>query len=322
MNIRTRPSRRTPRPALALALALLFGAPLASAQADAARLAGETGYDQPAAGILPEGIGVDPQRLVFDVSGVNDGGRIYRGRVGEEPLEVWQPGNADGRSTARGIDVDGQGRVYVAGGPTGRLWVFGADGTPLAALAAPAGTFFNDVAIGVDGAASFTDSNQPRIWRVAQGTGGVWQATLWLDAAATIPVVLPGFNLGGIVATPDVRHLLVTQGTTGRLWRIDLATQEILAVDLGGASLVNADGIVLRGHTLWVVQNFSRQITELALDGDFAQARVVSVVPTPANRTFTTAKIAAGRLLMVDSQFGFAPAAAPAADRVVVRALP
>lgn len=172
-----------------------------------------------------------------------------------------------------------------------------------------------------DGAAYFTDSNQPRIWRVAQGAGGVWQATLWLDATGTIPVVLPGFNLGGIVATPNGRFLLVAQGTTGRLWRIDLATKEVVQVDLGSASLVNADGIVLRGHTLWVVQNFMRQVTELKLDGDWASGEPVSVTPTPANRTFTTAKIAQGRLLIVDSQFGFAPPFA-AQDRVLVRPLP
>ena len=287
-----------------------------------ARHSAGIGYDLPAAGLLLEGIGYDAQRQTFYVSGVNDGGRIYRGRIGESALEVWQPGGTDGRTTARGIDVDDLGRVFVAGGPSGRLWVFSSDGATLASLATPAGTFLNDVAIGRDGAAYFTDSNQPRIWRVSQGTLGVWQIELWLDASATIPIVLPGFNLGGIVATPNGRHLLVAQGTTGRLWRIDLATKEVAEVDLGGATIVNADGIVLRGHTLWVVQNFSRQIAEVKLTGDWSAARVVSTTPTASDRTFTTAKIANGRLLVVDSQFGFPPASAPAQDRVVVMRLP
>ena len=307
---------------LILACTVALAAPTAAAQADPARFDGSFGYDLPATGILLEGIGYDPHRLTFYLSGVNDGGRIYRGRVGEEAVEAWLPGNVDGRTTARGIDVDAAGRLFVAGGPTGRIWVVSADGATLASLETSAGTFVNDVAVGVDGAAYFTDSNQPRIWRVAPDASGAWQATPWLDASATIPVVLPGFNLGGIVATPDGRALLVSQGTTGRLWRIDTATREVSAVDLGGASIVNADGIVLRGHSLWVVQNFSRQITELALDGGWNSARVVSLTPTPSNRTFTTAKIANGRLLLVDSQFGFAAAAAPAQDRVVVRELP
>jgi len=303
----------------ALSLSFLLAALPAHAQSHSSSHG--FGYDLPAAGVLIEGVGYDPQRETIYVSGVNDGGRIYRGRVGEPALEVWLPGGVDGRTTARGIDVDGMGRVFIAGGPSGRLWVVSPDGATLAALAAPAGTFFNDVAVGQDGAAYFTDSNQPRIWRVAQGTGGVWQATLWLDAAASVPVVLPGFNLGGIVATPDGRHLLVAQGTTGRLWRVDLATREIVPVDLDGASIVNADGIVLRGRTLWVVQNFARRITELALAGDWSSARVVSTTPTPANRTFTTAKIAKGRLMVVDSQFGFTPPFA-AENRVVVLELP
>ncbi|MDH5540382.1 MAG: hypothetical protein OEY03_13340, partial [Rhizobacter sp.] len=126
------------------------------------------GYDLPADGILLEGIGYDKQRETFYVSGVNDGGRIYRGTIGIEALEVWLPGGVDGRTTARGIDVDDAGRVFIAGGPSGRLWVVSPGGATLASLSTPAGTFLNDVWVASDGAAYFTDSNQPRIWRVAQ----------------------------------------------------------------------------------------------------------------------------------------------------------
>ena len=71
------------------------------------------------------------------------------------------------------------GRVYIAGGPngigTGRpdLWVYDAHGKLLAALRAPGeDVFLNDVAIGPDGAAYFTNSNDPQIFRVAPGRGG------------------------------------------------------------------------------------------------------------------------------------------------------
>jgi Cu-Zn family superoxide dismutase len=301
----------------ALLLAAAVALPGSSALAGPRAL----GYDLPADGILLEGIGYDETRDTFYVSGVNDGGRIYRGRTGVEQLEVWLPGGVDGRTTARGIDTDDMGRVFIAGGPSGRLWVVAPDGTTLASLATSPGTFLNDVWVAPDGAAYFTDSNLPRIWRVAQEAGGAWAASLWLDAAGTIDVVLPGFNLGGIVATPDGRYLLVSQGTTGRLWRVDLATREVMAVNLGGATIGNADGIVLRGHRLYVVQNFLRQITELRLSGDWGSAAVESLTPTPADRTFTTAKFADGRLLVVDSRFGF-PAPHTAQDRVVELKLP
>jgi hypothetical protein len=74
---------------------------------------------------------------------------------------------------------------------------------------------------------------------------------------------------------------------------------------------------VLQGHHLYVVQNFSRQITQLRLSGDWSSAEVDDVLTTPADRTFTTAKIARGQLLVVDSKFGFPLAAAVAEDRVV-----
>ena len=51
-----------------------------------------------------------------------------------------------------------------------------------------------------------------------------------------------------------------------------LRTREIAEVDVGGVRLTNADGIVLRGRTLWVVQNFSRRISTLKLRHNFMTA--------------------------------------------------
>ncbi len=169
-----------------------------------------------------------------------------------------------------------------------------------------------------DGSVLVTDSSLPKIWRVAHGTGG-WTIPEWLDVSATVPYTpsLADFDLGGIVTTANGRYLLVGQGTTGQVWRIDLRTKAVREVDLGGAKVVNADGLVLRGDSLWVVQNFSRQISRFHLSSDASSARLVEVTPTPADRTFTTAKLARGRLLAVDSHFGFPAASAPAADRVV-----
>jgi Cu-Zn family superoxide dismutase len=189
----------------------------------------------------------------------------------------------------------------------------------LAELATGAsGSFLNDVWVGPDGAAYVTDSSLPVIWRVSH-THGAWRIDRWRDVSPEIaytpsPV---DFDLGGIVSTADRRYLLLTQGTTGQLWRIDLRTREIVEVDLGGARLTDADGIVLRGHTLWVVQNFSRQISKLTLHHHYRRARVEEVLATPADRTFTTAKLIGNRLLVVDSKFGFPPAAAVAEDRIV-----
>ncbi|MEZ5409523.1 MAG: hypothetical protein R2761_15955 [Acidimicrobiales bacterium] len=310
-----RPTSRRRLAVAALVLAAGLGAAAPPAGADRGHR--HDGYDLPEAGILLEGIGYDRRAGVIYVSGVNDGGRIYRAEVGSGALDVWQPGNTDGRTTARGIDVDRDGRVFVAGGPSGRAFVYARSGELLAALEAPAGTFFNDVWVGRDGSTYVTNSNQPQIWRISEAAG-VWSLDLWLDAADQIPVVVGAgqFNLGGIVATPDGRYLLVAQGNSGRLWRVTVATREVVEVDLGGTALTNADGIVLAGRTLWVVQNFSRQVTEVALRDGFASGRIKEVTPTPADRTFTTAKLVRGQLLAVDSQFGL-PQPSPADDRVI-----
>ena len=275
--------------------------------------------DLPQAGVFIEGIGVDDRAGMFYVSATNQSGTIYRGRThkGDHVLEVWQPPRAG--DNGRGIDVDRWGRVYVAGGPAAEVRVFARDGALLAELpTGAAGSFLNDVWVGPDGAAYVTDSSLPVIWRVSFGRDG-WRIDRWLDVAPTITYTpsLTDFDLGGIVSTRDRRYLLSTQGTTGQLWRVDLRTRAIAEVHLGGVRLVNADGIVLRGRTLWVVQNFSRQISRLKLRRRFESASVEAVVPTPADRTFTTAKRVGGRLLVVDSKFGFPPAAAVAENRIV-----
>jgi len=293
-----------------LGIGVNTGAATAQSQRDEA-------YDLPEAGVFLEGIGVDQRRGVFYVSATNRDGTIYRGELGQQQLEVWVGPRAG--DNGRGIDVDDAGRVYVAGGPSAEVRVFDAAGTLLAELpTGEAGSFLNDIWVGKDGAAYVTDSSLLRIWRVTQ-QGGEWVIELWRNVSATITYTpsLTDFDLGGVVGTPDGRYLLTTQGTTGQLWRIDLATKSIIQVDLNGSILVNADGIVLRGHDLYVVQNFSRQITKLHLSGDWSSGEVREVLPTPADRTFTTAKIARGQLLVVDSKFGFPPAAAVAADRVV-----
>lgn len=278
----------------------------------------EVGYDLPEAGVFLEGIGLDERTETLYVSATNRAGTIYRGRVGDERLEVWQ-GPREG-DNGRGIDVDRRGRVYVAGGPSAEVRVFSRGGDLLAELpTGAAGSFLNDVRIGPDGAGYVTDSSLPIIWRVSVDDGGGWRIERWLDVSATITYTAPltDFDLGGIAVTRDGRYLLTAQGTTGQLWRIDLATREIDEVEIDGAPIVNADGLVLHGDDLYVVQNFSRRITELRLRDDASRAETEDVLETPANRTFTTAVRDGGRLLVVDSKFGFPPEQAVAADRVV-----
>lgn len=297
-----------------LAAAALATPAFAAERPDTYRLDGDATAP---AGSKFEGIGVDRTGGTFYVSETT-GGEIHRGQVGGRDARVWIEGDGtDGRWTARGVTVDGAGRVYVAGGPNRidhpgapDLWVYAADGTLLAALQVPTtNAFLNDVAIGPDGAAYFTDSNAARIYRVAPGQDG-WQATTWADATDTIELAT-GFNLGGIVLTADRQAFVVAQGNVGKLWRFDVATQEATLVATGDADLMGADGLVRQGNTLLVVRNFQRHLTTLTLTEGATRAVLRHDEASDPGRVFTTAKISHGRLLLVDSKFDEAVAVAP-----------
>ncbi len=256
-----------------------------------------------------EGIGTDRRRGTFYVSEVT-GGEIHRGTARSAHTEQWLDGDGtDGRFTARGITTDRDGNVYIAGGPnglgTGRpdLWVYNRSGKLLAALRVPADdVFLNDVWVGPDGAAYFTNSNAPQIFRVTGNGDDGFAVDLWADATGTITTV-PGFNLGGVLTSPDRSALIVAQGSTGQLWRFDLTDRSVTETDTAGTDLVNADGLVRRGGRLTVVRNFSRVITTLRLTADGASARLVSERATDPARVLTTAKALRGRILYLDSHF-------------------
>lgn len=269
-----------------------------------------------------EGIGVNRAGDTFYVSEVT-GGEIHRGDVRSGVTEEWMPEGADGRFTARGITTDRRNNIHIAGGPNGLgtdrpdMWVYSEAGDLLAALEVDSpDAFINDVVIGPDGAAYFTNSNAPQIFRVSNKHGS-WQVETWLDATGTISQE-PGFNLGGIVVSPDRQALIVAQGNVGTLWRVDLATKAVVQIDTGSTDLVNADGLVLRGHKLIVIRNFSRMLTTLKLDGHATSATMVAEHATSPDRVFTTGKIARGQLLLIDSKFD-EPVAEPPYEVVSLR---
>jgi sugar lactone lactonase YvrE len=201
---------------------------------------------------------------------------------------------------AIGLKFDGR-RLFVAGGPTGKAFVYdarsGADLAELQLSVPGADTLINDVAL-TRRAAYFTDSMRSAIYAVDAGLRGV--------RTIELPKVTngAGVNLNGIVATPDERSLLAVQTNAGRLWKIDPATGDAVQVDLGGTALTNGDGILLAGRTLYVVRNFTNEIAVVRLSADYTSGAVVTTIKSTGFDVPTTIAALRGELYAVNSRFG------------------
>lgn len=287
----------------ALALVLAVGAfAFGLGQAEAAQR--PTRYILPGDEVFPEGIAFEQSTGYFYVSSTTDG-TVFRGTLDEEMTEVFLPGGEDGRTTAIGLEVDDNGRLFVAGGATGQMFVYStATGDLIASFDNnEATTFINDVAVTRNGDAYFTDSRNPILYRVTTDDQGDLVLEEWLDFTGTPIVYETGNNLNGIEVTPDGRYLIVVQSNVGKLFRIDLATQEVTEIVVPGATFVAGDGLLIRGHTLYVLRNRFEELVKVQLSGDFTSGTLVSTSTDPSFQFPTTLTEAHGRLLVVNSQF-------------------
>ncbi len=255
-------------------------------------------------GFRPEGIAIGPGAHFY--VGSIPTGAIYSGdlRTGEGTLLV-QP--QEGRA-AIGLSVDkGSQRLFVAGGPTGKGFVYDTTTGDLIAeyqFTDEPATFVNDVVVTKD-AAYFTDSQQPVLYRVALGQGGVPSSN-----AETIPlsgdfVFVPGaFNLNGIDATPNGKTLVVVSSVLGALFTVNPKTGVTEQIDLGGDSLPNGDGILLDGKTIYVVQNQRNRIAVVRLAPDLSSGAIVDVITDSDFVVPTTIAEFGNRLYAPNAKFG------------------
>ncbi len=238
-------------------------------------------------------------------------GDIYQGdlRSGLASLFVDAPG---GRM-AVGMTVDvPHDLLLVAGGFTGQGYAYdartGADVAVLQ-LANPAlGTVINDVVV-ADGAAWFTDSVQPHLYRVpiaADGSIGTPSTLVITGPAANISA---DFNMNGIAATPSGKTLIVAHSGDGTLYTVNPETGASAAI--ADADVPFVDGILFEAGRLWAVQNFLNQVTELKLSSDLSRATVEGIITSPLFHVPTTVARHGSRLALVNAKFdtGFPPTA-------------
>lgn len=264
-----------------------------------------------AKGFAPEGI-TEGRGHTFYYGAIN-GGAIFRGdyRTGDiEPLV-----DPDPNRVALGLSFDRRSDLlYVAGGFAGTAHVYDAtDGSEVATiqLTAPFAGLVNDVTV-TRNAVYFTDSFQAAIYRVPLGAGGslpdpaqVEEIPLGGDFVLVPQPPPPDFiaNANGIVATPDNSWLLIVNTAVGELYRVNPQTGYATLIDLGGADVLTGDGLVLRGHTLYVVQNFLNRIGVIELDPDLATGTYVNALTSDAFRIPATAAIFGNALYAVNARF-------------------
>jgi hypothetical protein len=260
-------------------------------------------YVLPGAAVFPEGVAFQPETGHFFVSSTSDGS-ILRGHLSEPAASPFIAGTT-GQFSAIGLEIDPAGRLYVAGGFSGTARVYNAASRALlGTFASGPNGFMNDVAVAKSGDAFVTDSFRPILWRIpAASVGSSGALEQWLSYAGT-PIEytpVPGdFEVNGIVASDNGRYLVVVQSNTGKLFRIEIATKEVVEIDLGGAS-VNGDGLQLLGRRLYAVAGGA--VVEVLLSGDLTRGEVVSRTTDPSFSMPTTNAIARGRMLIVNSQF-------------------
>jgi hypothetical protein len=256
-------------------------------------------------GFFPEGIEAGPGTTYFVGSLVD--GTIRQGDLRTGSGAVLAPG-APGRVSVGIFYEAGRDRIWAAGGGPflagqGDVRAYDAtDGTLLATYATGGVGVLNDVTV-TNGAVYVTDSAFPQLVVIPLPADGSLPAP---SAATLLPVTgdfvqTPDFNLNGIVARGGA--LLVTQSSTGKLFRLDPATGVTDEVDLGGFNLGTADGLELLGSTLYVVGNFENRVIVISLDAASASGTVVGVLTDPGLDSPATATVSAGRLWAVNLRF-------------------
>lgn len=265
----------------------------------------------PPVGFQPEGIAI--HRTTVFVGSIPTGA-IWSGdlRTGVGDILV-DP--VAGRA-AIGVEYDRRhDRLFVAGGNTGKAFVYDADDGDLLKeyqLTTLIPRFINDVVVTRRGA-FFTDSNNQQLYRISFGDGGALPA-----APETVPLTgdlsfSPGFNLNGIDATRNGKWLVVVQSNEGKLFRVNARTGVTRELELSGGNVERGDGLLLQGKRLFVVQNTLNQIAVVRVDHRLTKAAIkrlikdsLFVVPT------TIDDVKHDTLYAVNARFGeLSPLTAP-----------
>lgn len=264
--------------------------------------------------IIPLPNGWQPEGIVTGYGSTIYAGSLANGAIYEASLRTGEGAEVvppqEGR-VAVGLAFDPRsGSIFAAGGPGGAGYVYDVDtGESHGDFEfTTENSFVNDVVV-TRAAAYFTDSARPYLYRVPLGPGGTLPDPSEVEAIELSGDYeqVEGFNANGIDATPGGKALIIVQSATGKLFKVDPQTGEAQEIDLGGETLPNGDGILLRGKTLFVVQNQLNQIAVVQLANDYLGGEITDTLTNEAFRVPTTIAAFGSRLYVVNARFGTEP---------------
>ncbi|MFJ5259611.1 superoxide dismutase [Streptomyces sp. NPDC088387] len=290
------PSRRTVLAGSALAA---LAATTAAGTAEAGTRPGwPTEFPLPD-GWLPEGIAIGSKPYAYLGSRAN--GAVYRTdlRTGEGGVLFL---GATGTASI-GLKLDDDGLLHLAGGGGGTARLVDSRTGRLVKtyqLTTATTTFINDVVL-TGGGAWFTDSRNAVLHHVPRGRRGEARALPLTGDWVQLPDVN---NANGIVTTPDGKGLIVVKSTPGELYHVSTRTGVATRITLDGAdSVVNGDGLLRIGSTLYVVQNRLNLISVWDLDLKRGRATLRRTITDPRFDVPTTAARFGNRLYLVNARF-------------------
>lgn len=264
-------------------------------------------YELPGNAAYPKGLAYQPSTGLFFTGNAQDG-TLYRGNTKTGEVSVLSPAGADGRWAANGLALDANDRLWVAGGETGTVFLCDAStGALIRSYQTPPAdsTLVNDLVVTTNGDVFVTDSYRPILFRIRSASPD--RIEPWLDLSATTIRYGAGYNLNGIAVTDDGRYLIVIQSNTGQLFRISLTDKSVRLIDLKGLVLPFADGISLRGKTIYAARNQTGEIARIALNADLTSGTVDSPIRDASFRFPTAVTVVGDRLLVANAQLGRVP---------------
>jgi sugar lactone lactonase YvrE len=281
-------------------------------------------------GFQPEGIAIGngPTAYVSSLAG----GSIYAADLTTGNGAILVQGTP-ATPFAVGLDFDRRsGYLFVAGGLTGDMRVYDTGTAQMVdqlLLSVPFNSWINDVFV-TPRTAYFTNSFAPEIYKVpltSQGapTGDIYALPLhgdWQQFTNPAPMGFEDMwiNANGIVATPDERTLIVVNYYSGLLYKVDSETGHATEIALGGNTVPTGDGLVLKGNTLYVAQNFANAIAVFRLSPDYSAAAYIEHLADSDLHVPSTADLFGPWLYAVNARFDECfPGPCPDTDYDIVR---